>query len=107
LSRHPVSSRGEVSESKRGSGLPRVDPEAFGKLLDVCGVTNAELARATGYSKGYVSQVRTGRRSRVSHRFADAAAEYLALRLGETVIVARLLFAPERPGRERGRTDGK
>lgn len=82
-----------VTDSTRDLTPSRVDLGVFRRVLDVCGITNHQLARATGYSASYVAQIRAGSRQRVSIRFVDAASSYLAVRLGETVVVTRLLFA--------------
>ena len=82
-----------VTQSDAPVGLSRVHSGVFSHVMWATAVKDDELARATGYSRSYVNEVRRGKRPFVSYRFADRAAEYLAVKLGETVVVTRLLFA--------------
>lgn len=78
-----------VTENNRGSArlsgasVP-VSVDTFRKLMDLAGVSNQQLADAAGVSKGYVGQVRSGKRTRVSGKFLLKAGDYLGRILGET-----------------------
>lgn len=56
-------------------------------------ITSSELARATGVSSGYVRQVRTGRRPRVSRAFLRAAEIYIGDRIGWRDVPTGVLLA--------------
>lgn len=68
---------------------------AFRMVMDMAGVSNQQLADATGVSRSYVGQVRTGMRTKVSQRFMSKAGDYLARILGETGRLAVGLIALE------------
>jgi len=84
-----VSGSARVTESNRGSvphrsALVTVSVERFRLVMELAGVSNQQLADATGVSKGYVGQVRLGSRTRVSQKFLSRAGDYLGRILGET-----------------------
>lgn len=83
------SQSGQVTENNRGSGSQkgtsvRVATMTFRMVMDMAGVSNQQLADATGVSKAYVGQVRAGMRTKVSQRFMSEAGNYLGRVLGET-----------------------
>ena len=64
-------------------------------LVDVVGITNNEMARATGMSESYAAQVGSGRRVRVNVDFVNRAAIYIAARMSEPVVITRALLTKE------------
>lgn len=66
--------------------------------MEITGTSNTALAIATGKSRGYVGQVRTGRRSVVPYRFVAQAGDYLGRCLGEPGQVAVALTTDELEG---------
>ena len=66
-------------------------------LIEIAGLTNKRLAAATGKSRGYVGQVRTGERTVVPYRFVALAGECFGFCLGEPgqVAVALIVDDPE------------
>jgi len=67
-------------------------------LMEMTGTTNGRLANATGRSRGYVGQVRTGRRTIVPYRFVALAGEYFGVCLGEPGQVAVALVEDDPEG---------
>jgi len=67
-------------------------------VMEMTGTTNECLAKATGRSRGYVGQVRTGRRAAVPYEFIARAGDYLGCRLGEPGQVAVVLIADDPEG---------
>ena len=62
---------------KRASKAPKVklNPDAVWELLDQLGITQKELARRSGISAGYLSQLMSGERSpsaRTQRRLQEA-----------------------------------
>ncbi len=66
--------------------------------MEMTGTTNERLANATGRSRGYVGQVRTGRRAVVPYEFIARAGDYLGRCLGEPGQVAVALIADDPEG---------
>ena len=66
--------------------------EAYRWLIDTVGITNKEMARATGMSESYAAGVGSGTRIRVNTDFVNRAAIYIAARMSEPVVVARILL---------------
>jgi hypothetical protein len=66
-------------------------------LMEMTGTSNTALAIVTGKSRGYVAQVRTGRRPVVPYAFVAQAGDYLGRCLGEPgqVAVALIVDDPE------------
>lgn len=88
---------GGVSESNQRSGdsggtTVAISTERFHKVATMAGLSNGRLANGTSYSRGYVGQVRSGRRTRVSRMFLREASRLLAACLGETEAVMVLLI---------------
>lgn len=80
--KRPVTENNRGSVRQRGA-LVEISTETFRELMRLAGVGNQQLADATGVSKGYVGQIRTGRRTRVSQRFLAEAGDYFGRVLGE------------------------
>ena len=96
------SQRGGVTKSNHCSGRSdarsvRISTERFRMLMEMTGTTNGRLADATGKSRGYVGQVRTGKRTVVPYEFVARAGDYLGTCLGEPgqVAVALIVDDPE------------
>ena len=64
-------------------------------LVDIVGITNNEMARATGMSESYAAQVGSGTRVRVNVDFVNRAAIYIAARMSEPVVITRALLTKE------------
>ena len=64
-------------------------------LVDTIGITNLEMARATGMSESYAAQVGSGTRLRVNVDFVNRAAIYIAARMSEPVVITRVLLTKE------------
>ena len=75
--------------------ITRVNADAYRYLIDMAGISNAEMARATGMSESYAAQVSSGTRVRVNTDFLDRAAAYIAARLSEPVVVMRVLVSEQ------------
>ena len=90
----------EVTPSTPHTALERhmagVDADAYRWLVDMVGISNLEMARATGMSESYAAQVGSGRRVRVNVDFLNRAALYIAARMSEPVVITRVLLAKER-----------
>jgi hypothetical protein len=67
-------------------------------VMEMTGTSNTCLAIATGKSRGYVAQVRTGHRPVVSHEFIARAGDYLGRCLGERGLVAVALIVDDPEG---------
>lgn len=67
-------------------------------VMDMTGTSNTALAIATGKSRGYVGQVRTGLRVIVPYRFVARAGDYLGMCLGERGLVAVALIVDDPEG---------
>lgn len=98
----PKSQGAGVTKSNHHSGRSdarsvRLSTERFRMIMEITGTTNGCLAAATGRSRGYVGQVRTGRRTVVPYAFVAQAGDYLGMRLGEPgqVAVALIVDDPE------------
>lgn len=92
-----------VTKSNHHSGRSdarsvRVSTERFRMVMDMTGTSNEALAIATGKSRGYVGQVRTGMRRVVSYEFIARAGDYLGCCLGERGLVAVALIVDEPEG---------
>lgn len=68
---------------------------AYRWLIDMAGISNLEMSRATGMSESYVAQVGSGTRVRVNVDFVNRAAIYIAARMSEPVVVARILLTKQ------------
>lgn len=77
------------------TGLVHISMRNLRALMEMTGVSNSELADATGFSEAYVAQIRSGYRSDAQARWAEEAAIYLARRLGEPSCIVRLLLAED------------
>lgn len=93
----------ELKGSPATSGPGRTDitaianPLALDVAMDLTGTTNAELARATGWSESYVLKVRNGIFRRASRVFLARAAEHLSVKWGNpTVLVTALTKGGDR-----------
>ena len=75
--------------------MTRVSWDTYRRLIDMAGISNAEMARATGMSESYVAQVSSGTRVRVNTGFLNRAAVYIAARMGEPVVVMGILVGGE------------
>ncbi len=96
------SREGGVTKSNHHSGRSgarsvRLSTERFRMIMEITGTTNGCLANVTGRSRGYVGQVRSGRRAKVPYEFIARAGYYLGMRLGEPgqVAVALIVDDPE------------
>ena len=97
------SQQGGVTKSNHHSGRSdarsvRISIERFRMVMDMTGTSNEALAIATGKSRGYVGQVRTGRRLVVPYEFVARAGEYLGYCLGERGLVAVALIVDDPEG---------
>ena len=72
-----------------------VNAEVYRWLVDMIGISNREMARATGMSESYAAQVGSGTRLRVNVDFLNRAALYIAARMSEPVVITRVLLAKE------------
>ena len=66
-------------------------------LMEMSGASCADLAAATGWSRSYVGELRTGARSWAARPFVSRAGDYLGRMLGEPgrVAVALIVEEPE------------
>ena len=84
-----------------------VDDQLFADLMEIASVNSEELAKATGYSGGYVRQVRSGLRSRVSRDFILAAGNELGRRLSLEGRIATALITDDGSDRGKGTSSTK
>lgn len=99
----PKSQGGGVTKSNHHSGRSdarsvRVSTERFRMVMEMTGTSNTALAIVTGKSRGYVGQVRSGRRAKVPYEFIARAGDYLGRCLGEPGQVAVALIVDEPEG---------
>ena len=90
----------EVTPSTRRTASPTrhmagLNAEVYRWLVDMVGISNREMARATGMSESYAAQVGSGTRVRVNVDFINRAAIYIAARMSEPVVITRVLLAKE------------
>lgn len=71
-----------------------VNRDSLGRLICIGGISDSEMARATGFSVAYVAQVVAGNMP-VDISFLDRAAVYIAARVGEPVVIMRVLVGSE------------
>ena len=72
-----------------------INAEVYRWLVDMIGISNSQMARATGMSESYAAQVGSGKRLRVNVDFVNRAALYIAARMSEPVVIARVLLTKE------------
>lgn len=72
-----------------------INAEVYRWLVDMIGISNLQMARATGMSESYAAQVGSGKRVRVNVDFVNRAALYIAARMSEPVVITRVLLAKE------------
>lgn len=96
------SQQGGVTKSNHHSGRSdarsvRLSTERFRMIMEITGTSNTALAIVTGKSRGYVAQVRIGRRTVVPYAFVAQAGDYLGRCMGEPgqVAVALIVNDPE------------
>ena len=69
-----------------------INAEVYRWLVDMVGISNLQMARATGMSESYAAQVGNGTRVRVNVDFVNRAALYIAARMSEPVVITRVLL---------------
>lgn len=74
------------------TGQIGINNATYRRLVEIAGITNAQMARYTGMSESYSAQVRAGTRTHVSANWLTHAAAHLAVRMGEPARVTALLI---------------
>ena len=75
--------------------MTTVNMGVYRRLVHMVGITNNEMARATGMSESYAAQVGSGTRVRVNVDFVNRAAIYIAARMSEPMVITRALLTKE------------
>ena len=77
------------------TGQVAINNATYRRLVEIAGITNAQMARYTGMSESYAAQVRAGTRTHVSANWLTHAAAHLAVRMGEPARVTALLISTD------------
>ena len=96
----PHTKPGEITPQERCSRASSrhhtdINGEVYRWLVSMIGISNREMARATGMSESYAAQVGSGTRIRVNVDFLNRAALYIAARMSEPVVITRVLLAKD------------